>query len=253
MIKFFRRIRQNLLSENRFNKYLFYAGGEILLVVIGILIALQINNWNEHKKIGLETKSYLERLLTETQINLKKVENEMAVEKSQISSSKMILDMFTQKRDSLKTHTLDSLLGIIYYSNAVDMNSGIFTEGINGGIIGNLQSEELRTSLYGFVGKVEDLKRQEELWTNDLNRHFGRFLFEHINYRRMDNSFGDYKGQIGPTRFQEFDNLSVLNSMEFENHIDNRYYNNSRQLEEYEALYLELQHLEELIKQELAQ
>ncbi|RAJ11763.1 DUF6090 family protein [Olleya aquimaris] len=50
MIKFFRRIRQKLLSENKFSKYLIYAIGEILLVVIGILIALQINNWNETRK-----------------------------------------------------------------------------------------------------------------------------------------------------------------------------------------------------------
>ena len=46
MFKFFRRIRQNLLVENRFSKYMLYAIGEIILVVIGILIALQINNWN---------------------------------------------------------------------------------------------------------------------------------------------------------------------------------------------------------------
>ncbi|GAA4281916.1 DUF6090 family protein [Gaetbulibacter aestuarii] len=50
MIKFFRKIRQKLLSENKFSKYLFYAIGEIVLVVIGILIALQINNWNEQNK-----------------------------------------------------------------------------------------------------------------------------------------------------------------------------------------------------------
>ncbi len=50
MIKFFRKIRRTLLSENKFSKYLLYAIGEIILVVIGILIALQINNWNETKK-----------------------------------------------------------------------------------------------------------------------------------------------------------------------------------------------------------
>ena len=50
MIKFFRKIRQKLLSDNKFSKYLLYAIGEILLVVIGILIALQINNWNELNK-----------------------------------------------------------------------------------------------------------------------------------------------------------------------------------------------------------
>src|SRR5210317_331527 len=50
MIKFFRKIRQQLLSENKFSKYLLYAFGEIILVVIGILIALQINNWNTARK-----------------------------------------------------------------------------------------------------------------------------------------------------------------------------------------------------------
>lgn len=50
MIKFFRRIRQSLLAENKISKYLVYAIGEIVLVVIGILIALQINTWNENRR-----------------------------------------------------------------------------------------------------------------------------------------------------------------------------------------------------------
>ena len=50
MIKFFRKIRFNLMSENQTGKYFKYAIGEIVLVVIGILIALGINNWNEHRK-----------------------------------------------------------------------------------------------------------------------------------------------------------------------------------------------------------
>ncbi|MGB5238162.1 MAG: DUF6090 family protein [Flavobacteriaceae bacterium] len=57
MIKFFRKIRHRLLSENKLSKYLLYALGEIFLVVIGILIALQINNWNEQRKadkIGIQ-------------------------------------------------------------------------------------------------------------------------------------------------------------------------------------------------------
>ena len=59
MIKFFRRIRQKLLEENRFSKYLLYAMGEIILVVIGILIALQINNWNEARKNSNNEQLYL--------------------------------------------------------------------------------------------------------------------------------------------------------------------------------------------------
>ena len=57
MIKFFRKIRQNLLNEGKTGKYLKYAVGEIVLVVIGILIALQINNWNEHRKAKTQEKN----------------------------------------------------------------------------------------------------------------------------------------------------------------------------------------------------
>ena len=66
MLRFFRQIRQRLLTENRFSKYLLYAIGEILLVVIGILIALQVNNWNEHR---LENLKEIE-ILTELKENI---------------------------------------------------------------------------------------------------------------------------------------------------------------------------------------
>ena len=62
MIKFFRKIRQKMLTENKFSKYLLYAVGEIVLVVIGILIALSINNWNEEKNIKQSELQFLTRL-----------------------------------------------------------------------------------------------------------------------------------------------------------------------------------------------
>ena len=68
MIKFFRKIRQKLLSENKFSKYLIYAIGEIVLVVVGILIALQINTWN-NENIERELES---NMLSEILINLEK-------------------------------------------------------------------------------------------------------------------------------------------------------------------------------------
>jgi len=64
MIKFFRKIRQKMLTENKFSKYLLYAIGEIILVVIGILIALSINNWNQNStrnKLELEALKNLRR------------------------------------------------------------------------------------------------------------------------------------------------------------------------------------------------
>ena len=66
MIKFFRRIRQNLIMENKTSKYFKYAIGEIILVVIGILIALQINNWNEIQK----NNAFEVEILTQIRANL---------------------------------------------------------------------------------------------------------------------------------------------------------------------------------------
>ena len=62
MIKFFRHIRKSLFMENKTSRYFKYAIGEIFLVMIGILLALQVNNWNEIRKERAKESSYLERL-----------------------------------------------------------------------------------------------------------------------------------------------------------------------------------------------
>ena len=75
MIKFFRKIRQQLLTQNKFTKYLLYAIGEIVLVVIGILIALQINNTNETRKSEERTKELLIKVQKELLLNIKDANN----------------------------------------------------------------------------------------------------------------------------------------------------------------------------------
>ena len=70
MIKFFRHIRQRLVSENKFSKYLLYAIGEIVLVVIGILIAIQINNKNEENKIEDEMNGIYQSIVDELEADI---------------------------------------------------------------------------------------------------------------------------------------------------------------------------------------
>ena len=69
MIPFFRKIRKQMADDNRPVQYMRYAVGEIVLVVIGILIALQINNWNENRINNIEEKTILKALLTEISEN----------------------------------------------------------------------------------------------------------------------------------------------------------------------------------------
>ena len=74
MIHFFRRIRQGLINKERAGKYLLYAIGEIILVVIGILIALSINNWNEERKNNILEQEYYCRLLEDVEQDIEQID-----------------------------------------------------------------------------------------------------------------------------------------------------------------------------------
>lgn len=94
MIKFFRKIRQNMIKENRASKYMLYAIGEIVLVVIGILIALSINNWNEKRK----NIAFEKEMLTQIRANL--IKDKLTLETIVLNNTKAIIS--TQKILKLK-------------------------------------------------------------------------------------------------------------------------------------------------------
>jgi len=77
MIKFFRKIRQNMIKENKASKYLLYAIGEIVLVVIGILIALQVNTWNEERKLKKELGLFQLSLISELNKDVSSITKEL--------------------------------------------------------------------------------------------------------------------------------------------------------------------------------
>ena len=101
MIKFFRKIRLDLLSEGKTGKYLKYAIGEIVLVVIGILIALQINNWNENRKIKENEITILEQLNADLKKNLEELfEIKSILWQSAEHSEKFLLFLNSQKSNT---------------------------------------------------------------------------------------------------------------------------------------------------------
>jgi len=91
MIKFFRKIRQNFLSEGKTGKYFKYAIGEIVLVVIGILIALQINNWNEHAKSLQLENTYYCKIAEDLQVDIKNIDSSLVTIDKRLESTERFL------------------------------------------------------------------------------------------------------------------------------------------------------------------
>ncbi len=116
MIKFFRKIRQKNLTENKFGKYLTYAIGEIILVVIGILIALSINNWNEDRK----AKTYENQVYNQ-------IYDDLITDCSRYSNA----INFYKQRDTLLNRILYDSVPSISYDTITKENQHNFQYGIN--------------------------------------------------------------------------------------------------------------------------
>ena len=108
MIKFFRHVRQSLVMENKTGKYFKYAIGEIILVVIGILIALQINNWNEHEKNRRTEIIFLNGILNDIGEQKQLIKEQQNWESNKLKEAFSCLDI-------IKTNTLQSNIDSLYF------------------------------------------------------------------------------------------------------------------------------------------
>ena len=168
MLKFFRRIRQQLLTQNKLSKYLLYAIGEIILVVIGILIALNINIRNEASK--LKYKELV--LLTEIKQNLKQdinlLNSNLIANKERIRSNEIVkfsLETKSTFNDSLKYH-----FGNIFGNFRFTENNSAW-ENLKSIGLDLISNDSLRNSLsnlystkYGYIEDVENRIDDKYQW-----------------------------------------------------------------------------------------
>lgn len=121
MIKFFRHIRKRLVADSKFSKYVLYAIGEIILVVIGILIALQINNWNEKRKLAAYEEKLLVQLQQDLLLNANDLKLNISLQKKTMRSIDVLLQHFETKEpytDSLEVHFSNAGLWTKFIVNA---------------------------------------------------------------------------------------------------------------------------------------
>ncbi|MEH6538411.1 MAG: DUF6090 family protein [Psychroserpens sp.] len=147
MIKFFRKIRQKMLIENKFSKYLIYAIGEIILVVIGILIALQINNLNEQGKSDALTSTYLNNLKLDLLSDLSRIEKRKKEIKYFEKEGYYSLDVIDGKIETIeKERFLKSLIWNNHYP-IFQPSRSTYDDLINSGNIKLIKDNDLKVAL----------------------------------------------------------------------------------------------------------
>jgi hypothetical protein len=97
MFRLYRRIRQQLVSQKKFSSYLFYAIGEIALVVIGVLIAVQINNWNENRKTAILAAELLTEIQNNIIVNIDLIKSHTSVIDRLNATSEKVVSIIEQR------------------------------------------------------------------------------------------------------------------------------------------------------------
>ena len=149
MLKFFRRIRKSLLSESKFSKYLIYAIGEIILVVIGILIALQINNWNELSKQNKTGVAYLQRIHSD----LKKdttylISKELAARETQNSFELYIRNIHKEQKSTDEFKALTA--SVFWEAENLVLEDRTYNEITNSGKFSYIKNAALRDKIMDY-------------------------------------------------------------------------------------------------------
>jgi len=252
MIKFFRKIRQNLLSEGKTGKYLKYAIGEIVLVVIGILIALSINNWKNYQDDRAEEQTLLQNLQQEFTKNLNELHSDHKINFVTLEASHYFLETDLNQK---KTKQIDSLIGRLCTYATFDPSIGYINQAINSGKLDLIQSDSLKIHLSQWSGELNDLREdviiRREQWLNYLLPA----IRKHIPARNSDASQDrpDYQRQkqISPIKIPDESYKKFINSLEVDSVIYDYYMNQYFVFINEENIELYIKRVLDLIQKEL--
>ena len=193
MIKFFRKIRQKMLTENKFSKYLIYAIGEIVLVVIGILIAIQLNDLNENRKEHNKELSFIKKLQEDINFDIQHLTKQDSILAGYLSNQEKIPELLLKATSVKDIANIDSVMR--YSWNNIEINRKTYNEMLNTSGIYIIKNKELLIHLnehYALIEKYQQFMREitedgrEYMKNPDLNTH--RYLKKYYGNPEFDRS-----------------------------------------------------------------
>jgi hypothetical protein len=249
MLKFFRKIRYDLMEKkstsskasagtktgspaeasakagkpaNRTGKYLKYAIGEIMLVMIGILLALQINNWNEHRKNNIIEQNTLESLKSDLESALVQLDVKLKQNRGFRFLDSILLDVIHFKKD-ISTDSLEKLTLRHIFSPGFDPELGTLNEILSTGKMEVIQNRTLRKHISTWNKYMDELKEVDAKLAHYDLQVKDPLYSKHLPYKNLIPSHLSYydKNYQPPKSNFEWNSKALLQNKEFENMLAN--------------------------------
>lgn len=251
MLRIFRKLKRKLITDSKVTHYFLYALGEIVLIVVGILLALGINNWSEENKLRVKEQFYLTGLKDEFKTSKAKLEVLIEVNRSNYQNAGKIAGYFSS--DSLPDEK--ELSKLLYKAFSYDVvynpNNSLLDEILNSGGFNTITNPELRRHLTDWESRVLRVNSQELALINERNQVID--VSKEIGSIRAIITKSGVAQEIGLNLQKDStSNVSLLKSKQFENNLL-IFILSSMATEEahYMPLMEEISHILELIEGEL--
>ena len=164
MLTFLRKIRKSLIASGSARKYFIYALGEIALVVLGILIALQINNWNNLRQNLKEEQQILQQLQDEFRGNFEQLNEKIAFRDFLSSNTRLLLSVIDSKPKETNLDSINYRIASTLGTPTFDAAQGVSQELIQAGKLYLLRNDELRLLISSWERDVAQLAEEEQLF-----------------------------------------------------------------------------------------
>jgi len=215
MIKFFRKIRQKLLTENKFSKYLIYAIGEIILVVIGILIALQINNSN-NKRIETEREfKYLKNIRLDLKKDLENLEYNIDFRrKKSLGTEKLISQINGQPIQDLNETTYNVVNTL--YQERFQPSNVTYNDLVSSGNMNLISNDSIKIHLFELSLLYQQNLFNIEHETAEYEENISKSIFRLTNIEQMKPVFLGEK-TVEQVNITKEDFKALFESVEYKN------------------------------------
>ena len=194
MLRIFRQIRYRLMNKNPsdnssrsslYTRYLFYVIGEVIIVIIGILLALQVDNWNKQRMERAEARVFLERLKNEFLDNRKQMVQKITMRTLALESARELLRHVDGTSGDYTRLQVDSMMANALPVYTFDPSQGVLNQLTSTDKLTLMRSEALNDKLSNWNSMIRDFKGDEDMYNSYNHNHFRPFLYKNYNYRNI--------------------------------------------------------------------